>query len=333
MFRNERQFVRWLQKVTPRARGRIKLGIGDDAALVAVAADRNLVLTTDLFIEDVHFTRALHPPQSVGHHALARSLSDIAAMGGRPRFALLSLALSERTTRAWIRDFYSAFSALAKRFGVAVVGGDTAVTRGKALIDVILAGEVAPGRALRRSGARPGDQIFVSGRLGLSALGLRLLKSPKHRGRESQSSAEAIRAHLYPEPQCALGRFLSQERIASAAIDVSDGLSTDLSHLCDASGVGAWIGEELIPKPLDSASRREGDWDPLALALHGGEDYQLLFTVPRHKAHKVPRRFRGVSLHWIGGIGASKKLVLFRADGMKQTLHPAGWDQFRRQEN
>jgi len=177
MFRTETEFVTWLLAHSPGATRGLRLGIGDDAAIIRCPRGHDLILKTDMSIEGVHFTRRLHPPRAVGHRALARSLSDVAAMGGTPKFALISLAISKQPTQAWIKQLYAGIFALAARFGVTVMGGDTAVISGPVLIDAILMGEVRRGRAIPRSGARPGDQIYVSGRLGISALGLRLLRS------------------------------------------------------------------------------------------------------------------------------------------------------------
>jgi thiamine-monophosphate kinase len=329
MFRSESEFVRWLERKSPKTGGRLRLGIGDDAALVGVARGNDLILTTDLSIEGVHFLRAVHPPRSVGHRALARSLSDIAAMGGAPRFALVSLAIAKRTTRVWLEEFYAGFRALAKRFGVAVIGGDTAVVPERTVVDVVLAGEVRRGRALPRSGARPGDQIFVSGKLGLSALGLMFLKTRRAELRRSPLCVEAVGAHLYPVPQCALGSYLSAKRLASALIDISDGLSTDLGHLVEASGVGARVWASLIPAPEVSAPHLALGINPLELALHGGEDYQLLFSVPPRKVSLIPREFRGLPLHRIGEIIRRKALLIMRSDGRQERLPPAGYDHFR----
>lgn len=332
MFRTESEFVRWLRSRTPsRGRG-LRLGIGDDAALVQAPRGQELILTTDMSIEDVHFTRHLHPAPSVGHRAMARSLSDIAAMGGRPRFALVSLAVSGHTTRHWIEGVYEGLLTLAKRYGVAVIGGDTALVSGKTMIDVFLVGEAPPGRALRRSGAQPGDQIFVSGRLGLSALGLRWLQRTDRpwRALTRNTRREAVRAHLYPEPRCALGRALSTRRLASATIDLSDGLSTDLSRLCEASGVGGCIWLDRIPIPEISKSFRAG---LLQLALQGGEDYQLLFTVPPGKAPEMPTRLADVSLHRVGEIRRAKELILVRPNGTQGLLRPVGYDHFRKQQS
>ena len=323
-FRNESALIAWVQKRTARRVPGLRLGIGDDAALVKIAAGQELILKTDMSIEGVHFTTALHTPRSVGHRALARSLSDIAAMGGTPRYALVSLALSRQAGRSWVKGLYQGLLALAHRFRVPVIGGDTAVVSDQTFIDVIVAGEVPEGTALRRSGARPGDQIFVSGRLGLAALGLRLLRSPAPR--RTPETAAARRAHLYPEPQCALGRFLSEQRLATALMDISDGLAIDLHRLCDASGVGAYLLADRIPTP------RFGDAaDRLDLALHGGEDYQLLFTVAPGKMAQVPRRFRSIPLHCIGDIKAGKGVELATADGKSRRLKPQGYDHFARE--
>ena len=308
----------------------MQLGIGDDAALVAVRSGQELILTTDMSVEDVHFTHRLHLAEAVGHRALARSLSDVAAMGGVPRYALVSLAASKRVTRKWVSGFYRGMRALARRYDVRLVGGDTALVPSKTFIDVLVAGEVPRGKALRRSGACPGDQIFVSGPLGLSALGLRLLRSRRSGSplRIKAVAREAVQAHLYPEPQCAIGQLLSSRGIASASMDLSDGLSTDLSRLCAASGVGARLWAAKIPGPgLPEAA------DSLQFALHGGEDYQLLFTVPQRKTSRLPLKFRGRPLYHVGEIEASEGIKLAMPEGNVQTLEPAGWDYFRRRSH
>jgi thiamine-monophosphate kinase len=329
-FRNETEFIQWLLKRVPgKARG-LRLGIGDDAALVEVGTGQGVILKSDMSLENVHFKRRLHPPRSVGHRALARPLSDVAAMGGTPRFALVSLALSRTMPQAWTKGFYAGLLELAARFGVTLVGGDVAVVSGPTLIDTVVTGEVAPGKELQRCGAKPGDQIFVSGELGLAALGLRVLRSKVRfsgacRPRSAVWRARALQAQLYPEPQCELGRFLSAENLASAAIDLSDGLSTDLMHLCRASGVGAKVWEELLPLPQAPTYPR---WTLKKLAFHGGEDYQLLFTVPRGK--RPPAFFGDLALRRIGHIRRSREEVLLVArDGRPSLLRPAGYDHLR----
>jgi len=291
--------------------------------LVRVPPGQELILTTDMSIEGVHFKSDLHPPKAVGHRALARSLSDIAAMGGTPRYALISLAISQKTPRSWLEGFFHGLFALARRFSVAVIGGDTAVVSSHVSTDVIVAGLVPHGRALLRSGAKVGDRIFVSGCLGMSALGLRLLQS-RTRIRKLVQHA-ALRAHLSPQPQCALGRFLSRRRMATAMMDLSDGLSIDLPRLCAASGVGATLIADRIPTPSIQDPN-----DALRLALHGGEDYQLLFTAPAAEVSKVPRRFGRTPLRCIGEIRAARGIVMVTPNGKTSPVQSHGYDHFSR---
>ena len=330
IFQSEGEFVRWLRTLTSEKSPQVRLGIGDDAAVVRVGRNHDLILTADLSIEDVHFTASLHPARSIGHRALARSLSDIAAMGGVPRFALISVAFPRAVSRTWTEEFYRGVLDLAARFQVQVIGGDTSIVRRTAMIDVTLAGEVARGKGLLRSGARPGDQIFVSGNLGRSALGLEILKSrarvrkrPQRDQPEDAETAAALKAHLYPEPRCELGRWLQRSGIPSALMDISDGLSTDLMRMCEASEVGARVFAERVPVP--SGVEPEHSLD---LALNGGEDYELLFTVPKRKSAKVPATHRGVPLRCIGQIYRSRDVLLVQNDGRESPLAPAGYDHF-----
>ena len=326
LFESEDKFVMWLRR---RSRGEVsglRIGIGDDAGLIQPSPGREIILTADLSIEGVHFSWRLHPPEAVGHRALARSLSDVAAMGGRPKFALIALALSRRVERAWVEAFYAGIFRLARRFGVTVLGGDTALKPGGMAADVVVMGDVEKGKALLRSGAQPGDAIFVAGTLGLSAVGLRLLRS-RSRGRH----AGALRAHLYPEPQCRLGQFLVARRLASAAMDLSDGLSLDLTRLAKASKVGARLWSGAIPTAKPAVLGAIHAVSPLSLALDGGEDYKLLFTVPRRKLGRVPASFEGIRLHRIGEICApGQGIVMVEENGKSRALAAAGYDHFRR---
>ena len=330
IFQSEGEFVRWLRTLTSKKSPEVKLGIGDDAAMVRIGRRNYLILTADLSVEGVHFTAALHPAESVGHRALARSLSDIAAMGGIPRFALISLAFPRAISRHWIEDFYRGVLGLADRFQVQVIGGDTSIVPRTVMIDVTVAGEVARGKGLLRSGARPGDQIFVSGTLGRSALGLEVLKS-RARGRkrvlrnrqENSETEAALKAHLYPEPRCELGHWLQRAGIPSALMDISDGLSTDLTRLCEASGVGAKVFAGRLAGPAGVTPEHS-----LELALNGGEDYELLFTVPKRKQAKVPDVHGGVPLRCIGQICRTRDVLLVGLDGIPSPLVPAGYDHF-----
>ena len=328
MFQTETEFVNWLQKSTARRSSQVKLGIGDDAALVRLAHGHDLILTSDLSIENIHFIRGMHPAHAIGHRALARSLSDIAAMGGIPRFVLVSVALPGNVARRWVEDFYRGLDELARRFGVTVIGGDTTVVSHTATVDVVVAGEVPSGKGLRRSGAKAGDVIFVSGCLGHSALGLDLLKSRERGGsraarKKGTAEKDALHAHLYPEPRCKLGAFLRRRNLATSMMDLSDGLSLDLARLCRASNVGAKVWAERIRGPKGLPSEKS-----LNLALDGGEDYELLFTVSPAKTSKIPPAFSGVPLYPVGEITRSKNLALIRSDGTAVPLAAKGYDHF-----
>jgi thiamine-monophosphate kinase len=286
------------------AQSSLVLGIGDDCAIFRPRAGEDLLFTTDLLLEDVHFRRETHSAADVGWKALARGLSDIAAMGGTPRFCLLSLAVPRWADERWIDRFFRGLLRLATRAGAVLAGGDLAHSTWFGC-DIVVCGSVPRGQAVRRDGARSGDSIYVSGRLGGSAVGLAL---------GPQAPRAAWRRHLHPEPRLSLGIFLRERLRATAAMDLSDGLSIDLHRLCLASRVSAAIE----PPPRFPGATPEQ-------ALHGGEDYELLFTVsPRTR---VPARFDGTTLTRIGKIeeGRPGKVLL---DG--GPLQPLGFDHFRR---
>jgi thiamine-monophosphate kinase len=326
-FRTEEEFLHWLTSLTQRRTAGVAVGIGDDAATVRPTRGQEIILTTDLTIEGVHFLPHLHPARAVGHRALARALSDVAAMGGRARFALISLAISRRSGRQWVKDFYAGARRLSARHGVALVGGDTAVVAGPTLVDVVIVGEAPRSKALRRSGARPGDRLYVSGRLGLSALGLELLRSRCLS--LGGGCAQAVRAHLYPQPRLRLGEFLRAQRLASALMDISDGLSTDLQRLCRASGAGARLFAECIPGPSAELTRRLKSGALRRWALDGGEDYELLFSVRPQDVPKLPKRFQGLPLTPIGEVVRGRDLSLILSNGRRIPLVPGGYDHFR----
>ena len=336
-FRDEAEFVRWLRARWPERASGLDLGIGDDAAVARVKPDHDLVLTTDLSIEGIHFRSDLHPPRAIGHRALARAISDLAAMGAQPRFALISLALARDRTRRWVSEFYAGLAGVAERFGVTLIGGDTAIVEERTTVDIVAVGEVERGRALRRAGAHPGDRVCVSGRLGLAALGLEMLKAgarpirrvPPDRTKLASSGRSALAAHLYPEPRVEVGLYLAKHRLSSAAIDVSDGFARDLGRLCDASGCGAVIEKDRLLLP-DVAMSHEYTLDALDLALHGGEDYELIFTVPPSQIKRLPRAVGAVPVHEIGAIRQKRGLTLARADGRETCLNARGYDHFQR---
>jgi thiamine-monophosphate kinase len=307
------------------ARRGIQLGIGDDAAIFRPKAGYQTILTCDWFLEGTHFLRDRHPARAVGWKCLARAVSDVAAMGGVPRCFLLSLALPVSHTERWLDEFLDGLRRAARKFDCALAGGDT-TRRAELLINVTVAGEVRAGRAVLRSGARAGDIIYVSGRLGEAELGLGVLRS----GRGSSKAKNPLtRKHLYPVPRLALGQWLADRGLATAMMDLSDGLSSDLPRLCAASGVGARVAGAQLPAARISAAHRKHGIDPLELALHGGDDYELMFTVRPGKVHMLPGSYRGVRLTPIGEITEKPELVLFDVNGRRRELTPGGWDPFR----
>jgi thiamine-monophosphate kinase len=304
-----------------RARnGYLKLGIGDDAALFKPSPGLESILTCDWFLEGTHFLVEKHPADSVGWKCLARATSDVAAMGGVPRCFLLSLALPASRTGAWLDEFLKGLHRAARSLGCELAGGDT--TRNKqVLINVTVIGEVAAGLGVTRAGARPGDSLYVSGRLGEAEQGLRLLRQSKD---GFNSNNVRLEKHLYPEPRLALGQWLATHRLATAMMDLSDGLSSDLPRLCAASKAGTVVNSEFIPAPPNLPT-----WKALALALHGGDDYELLFTVSRKNRSRIPKKHEGVRLTEIGVITRDKKILLQTGKKLRP-LQPAGWDPFRK---
>lgn len=327
----EAALLKRIEQIAPGAGSRsptLHLGLGDDAALIRSARQGEIILTCDWFLEGSHFLRDKHPPDSVGWKCLARAASDVAAMGGVLRCFLLSLALPETHTGRWLNQFLGGLRRAAQRLGCPLVGGDT-TRRDQILINVAVVGEVKLGRALLRSGAKPGDALFVSGRLGEAELGLYRIRQSKRR---LNSRDLSLQKHLYPEPRLALGRWLAGKRLASAMMDLSDGLSTDLPRLCAASGVGARVVAQKIPAVrIPGRAGRVGE-TPLALALDGGDDYELLFTVPRRKLGHLPRSFQGIPLTAIGEITSKRELLLIDEAGREAPLPNRGWDPFRRRK-
>lgn len=323
------------QALTLRRSPELRLGIGDDCAVLRPATGEEIVVTTDFTLEGVHFRREWHSPESVGHRCLARGLSDIAAMGARPVAAFLSMALPKelvqaRRGKSWLERFLDGLLALAEQYGVPLAGGDTARSLGAACFDIVLIGAVKRGRALRRSGAKAGDAIYVTGVLGGAAAELLALqRAPRRFARLVKATDD--HPHLFPQPRIAVAARIRPA--ANAAIDISDGLSTDLAHLCDESGLAAELDAAVIPvhRLAVEAERAGMARSALELALHGGDDYELLFTA--RPGAKVPRRVGGVAVREIGRMVARRKgrgrMMLRGKDGRWSALEARGWEHFR----
>jgi thiamine-monophosphate kinase len=327
---NEESLIERIRRRVPSAPGGLlRVGIGDDAAVLHAPAGREWVITCDSFLEDVHFLSEAHPADVVGYKALARATSDIAAMGARPEVFLLDLAIPPARTGRWLDAMLGGMARAAREFGLRLAGGDTSQgsrANPKIALTLTVLGTVKNGRALLRRGARPGDSIFVSGNLGEAQLGLELLLRGMHRDARWKN---LLRKQFCPVPAIALGQWLADKRLASGAMDLSDGLSSDLNRLCKASGVGARIHAERLPCVAVPGAPHGLGLSEQTLALHGGEDYGLLFTVPKRAVNHIPPHFRGVALTRIGETTRGRQVTLIAPDGKRTRLEPRGWDHFR----
>jgi thiamine-monophosphate kinase len=334
--KSEFDFIDALRQRTAAAGHSLVAGIGDDAAVLRSTPGKETVLTADLLVEDIDFRRTTTPPYLLGHKALAVSLSDIAAMGARPLWSMVSIGVPEDV---WGTDFverlYDGLLDLASRYGVQLIGGDTSRTNERIVIDSIVSGECAAKMAVMRSGAQVGDQVFVTGSLGAAAAGLRLIERGAHLAEQnladddSQKLDHILLRQLRPEPRVGWGIVIGEERLATSMIDLSDGLSSDLNRLCAASNVGALIDSALLPvddRVTELCGRRA--LDPLQLALHGGEDFELLFTVNPDNVARLPRRVDGVEIKRIGEITDSRDGVRISEGARVWELKPGGWVHF-----
>ena len=312
----EPELLEAIRKVLSGAGPEVRVGVGDDAAVVAPGSGE-LVLTTDVMVEGTHFRSGLTTARDLGAKAMNVSLSDVAAMAASPRYALCALTLSDRVDAAWVMELFGGMREACDEHALWLVGGN--LTRGSDLtIAITVVGEVAPGRALLRSGAEPGDEIVVTGSLGGAAAGRRLVEGAEHRG---LGAAERDAVHRFMRPTARIGEAAVLARDgARSMIDVSDGLTLDLSRLCEAGGVGARIDAARLP--IHEAATLED-------ALGGGEDYEVLATVADGSdASTEMRRTFGVELSSIGVITEARGLVLVDTAGNERTVDPAGWDPF-----
>ena len=299
--------------------------VGDDCAVLPKSDQADLLITADMLVEDVDFRLGWTTPEFLGHKALAVSLSDIAAMGGRPTFAMLSIGVPERLWNGEFLDtFYTGWHCLAREFGVELVGGDVSRVPDKLVIDSIVLGEAGRGRAIPRSGAKPGDKIYVSGRLGGAAGGLFLLESGNRHGQELNPVEQGlIDRQLRPRPRLDISHAIAKVG-ASAMIDLSDGLSSDLAHICESSGVGARIFFDRLPIDDRLAPVFDSDDRRLHFALDGGEDFELLFTLDAEKILPVGSG----DLTCIGEITANSGKIELIRDGVASEIKPKGFQHF-----
>jgi len=311
--------VRWLRTVAAAGKfPHLRVGIGDDAAILRTMPGDELVVTTDFCIEGVHFRRDWHTPQQAGHRCLARGLSDLAAMGATPVSALLSPAVRKELAGRWADGFFNGLLALAAEHRVPLAGGDLAQVPDRAVADIVLLGSLPAGKALLRSTARAGDAIYVTGTLGGAAAELAALA--RH-GRPVKTKPAQAHPHLLPRPRIAAGTALRKLGLRAACMDISDGLALDLARLCEASDVHAEIESARLPI---------ADGATLQQALTGGEDYELLFTAPASAT--VPMRLGGVNVTRIGRVLRRQRgkspMTLVQLDGKRQPLRAAGWQHF-----
>jgi thiamine-monophosphate kinase len=313
----------------------ITLGIGDDCAILRPPTGCEVLVTTDFTLEGRHFRRDRHPPESVGHRCLARGLSDLAAMGAIPLAAFLSLALpgtmlAESAGRDWIARFFCGLRALGDMHRAPLAGGDTSESPGGKggfiLADIVLVGAAPKGEALRRSGGMAGDALYVTGHLGGASAELAAIV--KRQRRTLTIATTEGHPHLFPEPRLDVGEALLRRELATACIDVSDGLSTDLAHLCRASGVCAEIEETTLP--VHPLARKLGAAAALQAALHGGEDYELLFAA--RPSVPIPSSLAGVPITRIGSLKKRRSgrplVTMLAPDGSRVELKPGGWEHF-----
>ncbi|MCA1625260.1 MAG: thiamine-phosphate kinase [Acidobacteria bacterium] len=327
----------------------IRIGIGDDCAVLPKDAKTDLVITTDLLVEDIDFRLDWTIPEFLGHKALAVSLSDIAAMGANPIWAMLSIGIPEKIWKLnFVEKFYDGWFALAAKYKVELIGGDISKTPDKIVIDSIVAGEVKKGKAVLRSTAKPNDLIFVTGKLGGAAAGLQLLENGERWKNSKNLSArqKLLLRQLKPEPQIEIGEILSEKNLATAMIDLSDGLSSDLAHLCRESKVGARIFADKIPLEENFPQKRKGAKNELRINnyklrgeknshsafrtphLDGGEDFELLFTVNPKKILRLKNALNDFSFTHIGEVTETVEKIELISRERTEILTPGGFRHF-----
>jgi thiamine-monophosphate kinase len=330
---NEFEFIEKLKNKSSTIRNSqftSRIGIGDDCAVLPKDAKTDLVITADLLIEDIDFRSSWSKPEFIGHKALAVSLSDVAAMGAKPYWAMLSIGIPVSVWKSdFVERFFDGWFLLAEKFQIELVGGDVSKTTDKIVIDSIVAGEVNKGKAVLRSGANVGDLIFVTGSLGGAAAGLKLLEEGfSYNSAEKIWRKNLLLKQLQPFPQVSEGLFLSENDLATAMIDLSDGLSSDFGHLCQASRVGAKIYADKIPLHKNLHLIAKSFEEKIDYALNGGEDFELLFTVNPKKNLKTENTLENRKFFCIGEITANIGVIELSVENEVKILQPRGFRHF-----
>lgn len=307
--------------------------IGDDCAVLPKDSKTDLVVTTDLLVEDIDFKLEWTKAEFIGHKSLAVSLSDVAAMGAKPVWSMVSIGVPEKIWKTdFIEKFYDGYMHLAKKFNVELIGGDVSKTPDKIVVDSVVAGETKKGKAILRSGAKVGDLIFVTGKLGGAAIGLRLLENGEKF--EKSKYKELLLRQLAPNPQTKIGQIIGAKNLATSMIDLSDGLSSDLFHLCQNSKVGAKIFADKIPVEIQNSKfiqnfkdskLKASDLDP---AFDGGEDFELLFTVDPKKNFQLKKHLEKYKIPRIGEVTANVEIIELISGKKIEILEPKGFRHF-----
>jgi thiamine-monophosphate kinase len=331
---SEDNLIRRIARAVPAVKGSprrarwdgIRVGIGDDAAVIPGRGKVDQVLTCDTFLEGIHFMAETYPAESVGYKALMRATSDLVAMGATPRHFLLTLAIPANREGRWLESFLLGMRRAANMLKMRLIGGDTTCSP-SIFISITAIGDADRELAVTRAGARSGDAIYVSGTLGRAQLGLELMQNDPN-----GAPKDLLQPHLYPRIRPQLGSWLARNRIASAMMDLSDGLSTDLARLCESSGVGARVFADRMPCVQIPANglKKLSKLNPLRMALDGGEDYELLFAVPKHKESRLEKAPGFNELTAIGQIMSERKVVIVNTSGKARLLRKGGWDPFRK---
>jgi thiamine-monophosphate kinase len=323
-------FIESIKKEIKNSSSKVIKGIGDDCAVLVPYAGRVLLFTTDMLVEDIHFLKDTITPYQLGWKAVAVNLSDIAAMGGSPVAILISLGAPSDTDVVLIQDIYKGIKDICDRYSVDIAGGDTVASPDKLIINVSVIGDVKEDEILYRSGARPGERIYLTGNIGDSYAGLKILK--QEISIPDSISSHFINVHNQPTPLIETGRAIATSRLAGSMIDISDGLLSDLGHICNESGVGAVIYRSKLPiSPEMQRLSIQANLDPLDFALSGGEDYILLVTVPEKNSKDFELALKGKNLsplYPIGEISKDKGIRMIYDDGSIKELEPKGFDHF-----